>query len=130
MNAGEIMTRPVLATTPGASVRDVAAELLSKRITGMPVADEDGTVLGIITEADIVGALIDGTPLETLQVRDVMTTDPITVESDATVGDVMQVLDEQGVVRVPITERGVLVGVVSRSDVIRAALKPEFLAFA
>jgi len=130
MNASEIMTRPVLATTLGASVRDIATELLVNRITGMPVADRDGTVLGIITEADILGALIEGRQLETLRAEDIMSTDPVTVESDATMADVMKVLDDEGVVRVPVTDRGVLVGIISRADVIRAALQPEFLSFA
>lgn len=129
MKASEIMSKPVLATTPSASVRDIAAELLVNRITGMPVADRGGTVLGVITEADILGALIDGKKLETLNAADIMSTDPVTVESEATLADVMNVLNEEGVLRVPVTDRGVLVGIISRSDIIRAALEPEFLSF-
>ncbi len=129
MKASEIMSKPVLATTPSASVRDIAAELLVNRITGMPVADRAGTVLGVITEADILGALIDGKKLETLNAADIMSTDPVTVESEATLADVMNVLNEEGVLRVPVTDRGVFVGIISRSDIIRAALEPEFLSF-
>jgi len=129
MKAGEIMTKPVLATTANASVRDIAAELLVNRITGMPVADRAGTVLGVITEADILEALTAGEKLETLNASDLMSTDPVTVDSEATVADVMDLLSQEGVLRVPVTDHGRLVGVISRSDIIRAALEPEFMSF-
>jgi CBS domain-containing protein len=129
VKAREIMTRPVLAATTQASVRDIARELLANRITGMPVADREGVVLGVITEADILGAVVEGKKLETLTAQDIMSTDPLTVDVEATLADVMNLLDEEGIVRVPVTDRGVLAGIISRSDIIRAVLQPEFLSF-
>src|SRR5262249_23714139 len=129
MKAKEIMTRPVLATTPRASVRDIAAKLVGNKISGMPVADRSGTVMGVITEADILDALLQGKKRECLTAGDIMSTDPVTADSEATMTDVMTLLNDEGVLRVPVTERGVLVGVISRGDIIRAALEPEFFSF-
>ena len=129
MKAAEIMTQPVLATTPHASVREIAAKLLENRISGMPVTDAGGTVLGVITEADILDALLDGQRLETLTAEDIMSGDPVTVDVELTIADVMNVLSKEGVLRVPVTDRGVLVGIISRSDLIRSVLEPEFLSF-
>ncbi len=129
MKAKEIMNKPVLATTPQASVRDIAAKLVVSKISGMPVADRGGTVLGIITEADILRALIEGKRLETLTARDIMSTDLVTADVEATMADVMKLLNEEGVLRVPVTDRGLLVGIISRADIIRAVLEPEFISF-
>ena len=66
IKAREIMQRPVLATTVRASVRDIASQLVGNGFSGMPVADRDGTVVGVITEADIIKALVEEKPLESL----------------------------------------------------------------
>jgi len=125
----EIMQRPVLATTTRASVRDIAAQLVGNGFSGMPVTERDGTVVGVITEADIIKALVDAKPLATLTAWEIMTTTPTTVDVETPLGEVTKILQEHHIVRVPVTDRGKLVGIVSRSDVIKAVLEPEFMAF-
>lgn len=129
MNAGEIMQKPVLATTVRASVRDIAVQLVGNGISGMPVVEPDGKVLGVITEADLVKSVVAGKPLEALTAKDIMSKDPITVDVKTPVQELAKVLVDKGIVRVPVTEHGKLVGIVSRSDVIRSILEPEFLTF-
>lgn len=129
MKAFEIMHRPVLATTPRASVRDVAAQIVLNNISGMPVAERDGKVLGVITEADVLEALNNGEKLEKLTTEEIMSDDPVTVETETPVEKVIQLLNEEGIVRVPVTENGKLVGIISRGDVIKAVLEPEFMTF-
>jgi predicted transcriptional regulator len=80
MKAAQIMQKPVLATTPRASVRDIATQLVVNEFIGMPVAEVDGRVLGLITEADILKALTEGKRLETLTAQDIMSSHPITVD--------------------------------------------------
>jgi len=72
MKAKEIMSKPVLATTLRASLRDIATQLVANSISGMPVADRKGTVLGIVTEADVLEAVKDGQQLEKLTATEVM----------------------------------------------------------
>jgi len=129
MTAGEIMTSPVLATTAQASVRDIAAKLLMNAITGMPVADRAGKVLGVITQGDILAVLTERKKLEALTAGEIMSKDPITVDVGATMAEVMQVLNEEGILRVPVTNEGKLVGIISREDIIRAVVEAEFLSF-
>jgi CBS domain-containing protein len=125
----EIMQRPVLATTSRASVRDIAAQLVANGFSGMPVTERDGTVVGVITEADIIKALVDAKPLETLTASDIMSTAPTTVGVETPLEEVTKILQENHILRVPVTDGGKLVGIVSRSDVIKAVLEPEFMAF-
>lgn len=129
LTAGQIMQKPVLATTTRASARDVAAQLVRNEFSGMPVAERDGTLVGVVTEADILRVLGEGKALETLTAGDIMTEKPATVDLEAPIAEVIQILQEHRILRVPVTERGRLVGIISRSDIIRAVLEPEFLAF-
>jgi CBS domain-containing protein len=129
IKAGTIMQRPVIAATPRATLRDVAVQLVNNEFSGMPVAAPDGRVVGVISEADIVRALVEGKRLENLTATDVMTGPPITVDVSASIEEVMKRLQESNIVRVPVTEKNVLVGIISRRDIIRAVLEPEFMTF-
>jgi len=129
LTAGQIMQKPVLATTTRASARDVAAQLVRNEFSGMPVTERDGTVLGVVTEADVLRALSEGKALEMLTANDIMTAKPATVDVQAPLTEIIQILQEHRILRVPVTERGRLVGIISRSDIIRAFLEPEFMAF-
>lgn len=129
LKARQVMQRPVVATTTRASVRDIASQLVANAFSGMPVSERDGTVVGIITEADILKALVEGRTLETLTAADVMSATPKTVDIETPIDEVMKLLQEQHILRVPVTDRGKLTGIISRSDIIRAVLEPEFMAF-
>lgn len=129
LKAREIMQGPVLAATPRASLRDIATQLVTNHYTGMPVAAPDGRVVGVISEADLVRVLLEGKRLENLTATEVMTGPPITVDVDASFDEVLKSMEENRIVRVPVTSEGRLVGIISRRDVIRAVLEPEFIAF-
>jgi CBS domain-containing protein len=129
LKAKDIMEQPVIAATPQASLRDVATQLVSNEFSGMPVAAPDGRVVGVITESDIIRALIQGKKLENLTAADVMSRPPITVDVDTPLENVMKSLEDHRIVRVPVTSENMLIGVISRRDVIRAILEPEFMAF-
>jgi len=129
MNVNEIMSQPVLATTPRASVRDIAAQLVINGISGMPVAETDGAVIGIITEADILQAMADGKALQSLVAQEIMTEHPITVDVTASSDEALKALQDHSVLRIPVTEDGHLVGIISRIDLIKAELEPEFMTF-
>ncbi len=129
MKAADVMQKPVIATTPRASVRDIASQLTYNGFSGMPVANPDGEVVGVITEADIIRALTDGKHLESLTAEDIMHSDPIFVDVEAPLEEVMKLLREFHILRVPVTKQGKLVGIISRSDVMKTVLEPEFLVF-
>jgi CBS domain-containing protein len=129
VTAKDIMQSPVMAATALASLRDVATQLVTNEFSGMPVADLDGRVVGVVTESDIVRTLIAGKRLENLTASEVMTGPPITVDVETPLEDVMKKLEDNRIVRVPVVNQDKLVGIISRRDVIRAILAPEFIAF-
>ena len=129
LTAKDVMQRPVLAATPQAALRDVAIQLVANEISGMPVAAPDGRVVGVITESDVVRTLVEGKRLENLTATDVMTGPPVAVDINTPMEEVMKKLEDYRIVRVPVTDGDVLVGIVSRRDIIKAVLEPEFMAF-
>ena len=129
LTAKDLMQSPVLAATPQAALRDVAIQLVTNEFSGMPVAAPDGRVVGVVTESDIVRTLIQGKRLENLTAADAMTGPPITVDADTPIEEVMKKLEDFRIVRVPVTQGEALVGIISRRDVIKAILEPEFVAF-
>jgi len=129
LSARDIMQKPVVAATAHASLRDVASQLVESEFSGMPVADPDGRVIGVVTESDIVRMLIAGKRLENLTAGEAMTGPPITVQVEAPIEEVMKTLEENRIVRVPVMDHDKLVGIISRRDIIRAVLEPEFIVF-
>ena len=130
MNVGQVMSRPVLATTPRASVRDIAAQLVRGGISGMPVTDRDGKIVGVVTEYDIVKALLEGKKLENISAQDIMASNAVTLDVSAEIDDALKIFKERHVTRVPVTEEGKLVGILARTDALRGLLdEPEFLIF-
>jgi CBS domain-containing protein len=113
--ARRIMTKRVVTVSPKTRVSDLAKLLAAKRISGVPVVDEDGCLVGIATEADILRRR-RGQNL----VRSIMTTRVISVREDAPLKDIASILSRRKIKRVPVLRRGVLVGIVSRADVVKA----------
>jgi predicted transcriptional regulator len=129
LKAKDIMTRPVLSARKNASARDIAMQLLSGLYSGMPVADEDGKVIGVVTEFDLLGQVSEGRELVKLTAGDVMTKNPITVDVNTSLNDLLKSMMENNIVRIPVTEEGRLVGVIARCDILRAFIEPEFATY-
>ena len=127
MKVSDVMQRPVYSATPTTSAREVAVNLLMSRISGFPIVNGSGALIGIVTELDLIRALRAGKDLERTSASEIMTADVITVDSDESIEAVMETLDTEQIIRVPVTSDGRLVGVISRGDVIRAMLAPRFV---
>lgn len=117
--AGEIMSAPVITVSPDESVGDVAELLRSKDISGVPVVDTAGTLLGLVSEYDLLAKTGESA-------RDVMTTSVISVSADTAIADVRHLLVDRRIRRVPVVVQGQLVGIVSRGDVV-ALLATEWV---
>ena len=79
-------------------------------------------MIGIVTEFDLIRGLRAGKDLEVTSVDELMTQEVISVEANATVDEVMEIMERERIIRVPVVSGGKLAGVVSRSDVLEAAL--------
>jgi CBS domain-containing protein len=126
----DVMTTGVVTVVPKASLKQATELLDAHHITALPVVDEHGRLVGVLSEADVLreGLLPDVTKreirthvsgrTERLRVKDVMTTHPVSVTADSDLADAAQVLVDTQVKSLPVVEHERLVGVVSRSDVI------------
>ena len=118
MTVAELMTSRVRVVRPETPLKDVAALLAEHRIAGLPVVDGEGRVLGVVSEADVLRKL--GARLDASTAREAMTAPAITVAPDASVAEATKLMLERGVNRLPVVVAGELVGIVSRSDLVRA----------
>jgi CBS-domain-containing membrane protein len=112
MHARDIMTREVIAIGPRATARDAARKLARCNISGMPVVDDEGQLLGILTQLDLADR-------EGATVAELMTPQVVPVSEDATVEEVARILTANRFKRVPVLRNGRVVGIISRSDIVR-----------
>jgi len=142
MRAHQIMTKSVIGVSPHTSIRDAASIMLRCQVSGLPVMDEEGTLIGMISEGDFLRRAEIGTGhkrsawLELLtgagraasdfvhdrgrKIEDVMTTNPITVDEQTTLDDIVHLMQAHGVKRVPVMRGRTVVGIISRADVLLA----------
>lgn len=145
MEALQVMTSPILTISPGASLRQAIEMMLEKRVSGLPVVNEIGQLVGIISEGDLLHRSELGTEkhrskwLDFLlgpgrsasdyiqshsrRVSDVMTTDIVTVAETTPLEEVVQIMEKRRIKRVPVVRDGGVSGIVTRSDLLRAFLK-------
>ena len=116
MIASDIMTRKVCTIHPEASVQEVAQLLSRERISGAPVINADGMIIGIVTEADIISKV----DREGLRVANIMSHEIIAVQEEAPVNEIAKLLAERRIKRVPVLCNGKPVGIVSRADIVDA----------
>ncbi len=116
ITAGQVMTAPVITVTADTPVGHVAETLTSSRISGIPVVDETGVVLGLVSELDL---LTRGGRTA----KDVMTTAVISVTTDTDIEQVRRILVTSGIRRVPVLSSGRLVGILSRHDLVGRTLE-------
>jgi CBS domain-containing protein len=138
MNVEELMTTTVLSVTPETPLREVAARLSEHGISGVPVCSADGTLLGVVSEADILlkeegrsgergrfwwlhgpdDGLRDKLAARTA--GEAMTSPAITIEPHRPVSEAARLMVERNVNRLPVVLDGELVGIVTRADLVRA----------
>jgi CBS domain-containing protein len=144
MKARDIMTHRVLTIRPDATVFDAASLMLKRRISGLPVVTGDGALVGMLTESDLLRRtetatekqrprwltflLGPGRAAEAFtkshgrKVEEVMTPTPYTVGEDATLDDLVVLMEGHNIKRVPVVREGRIVGIVSRANLLKALL--------
>ncbi len=128
MLAKEIMNKIVTAATKKTNGRDLAVKLLSGMYSGLPVVDE-GKVVGVVTEFDLLKAVKEGKDLQHIFAEDIMTKDPICVEEETRVEEIIKLMTEKNIIRVPVVRKEKLIGVISRCDILNSLIQPEFITF-
>lgn len=133
----EVMSSPVVSTTSGTSVREAVRLLDEHRITSMPVLDDSGRLVGVVSEADLVREVLRPDPRAHMmppgrattavatRVDEVMTTFPLTVHPDEDLAEAVDLLTSTSVKSVPVVADGVVVGVLSRRDVVHLLARSD-----
>jgi CBS domain-containing protein len=125
----DIMTRPVISARKNASARDIALHILSSLYSGMPVTDENGKVIGVVTEFDLLAQVRAGKELGKLTADEIMTKDPVTVDINMPLNDVIDIIMEKNIIRILVTNESRLVGVIAKCDILRNYIEPEFVGY-
>jgi CBS-domain-containing membrane protein len=118
----DIMTTHLVAVGPDASYREMAGLLRAHRVSGLPVVDAEGIVVGVVSETD----LLTGRPAAGRTAADLMTRPAVTTDPDELVSSVARLMSRRKLRRVPVVDRqGHLIGIVCRSDVLRVFSRPD-----
>ena len=122
LKAKDIMTGDVINVTEGTPIVQAMKLIADNNITGIPVVDDDMSLVGILSEKDVL-CLIYTPEDEQKTVGDFMTRPPVFVDEDESLLSVCDCLMNHSFRRIPVTSRGKLVGIITRSDVVREYLR-------
>ena len=140
MRAHQIMTRSVVTVRPDATILEAANTMLQHHVSGLPVVDAAGKLVGIVSEGDFIRRGEIGTQRKRSRwltflmgadatqyvrehgrkVSEVMTHDPLTIAEDATLEEIVNTMEANGIKRMPVMRDGKLVGIVSRANLLHA----------
>ncbi|MGH7828994.1 MAG: CBS domain-containing protein [Candidatus Binatia bacterium] len=121
MLAKDIMTREVVTTTPVMTVKELARLLIQNQISGAPVVDRHGEILGIVSEGDIVAK-------SGRQVKEIMSKKVLSVTEESPVEEMASLMSTHKVKRLPVMQGKKLVGIVSRADIVGAIARGRHIA--
>ncbi|MBV9532009.1 MAG: CBS domain-containing protein [Bradyrhizobium sp.] len=142
MRAHQIMTKPVITVTPETTIVEAANIMLQKHISGLPVVDDGGELVGIVSEGDFIRRSEIGTQRRRARwlsfilgpgrsasdfvqehgrrVSEVMTKKPLTIAEDTALSEIVDLMERKNVKRLPVVRDGKLVGIVSRANLLQA----------
>jgi CBS domain-containing protein len=142
MRAHQIMTRPVISITPETTIVDAANTMLQKHISGLPVVDATGKLVGIVSEGDFIRRSEIGTERKRgrflkfilgpgkaatdfvhehgRKIGEIMTPEPLTITEDTELAEIVELMEKTNVKRLPVMRGDTLVGIVSRSNLLQA----------
>ena len=142
MRAHQIMTRTVISVTPETKIVDAANTMLQKHISGLPVVDATGKLVGIVSEGDFIRRSEIGTQRKRgrflkfilgpgkeaadfvhehgRKIGEIMTPQPLTITEDTPLDEIADLMEKNGVKRLPVMRADKIVGIVTRSNLLQA----------
>lgn len=143
MKVSDAMTADLVTTTPETTLKDAAGEMVRHRISGLPVVNDSGTVVGVLSETDVVAKEVEARPRDSAlrrflegpavddrfyarTVGDAMTTPARTIEPGRPVAQAASIMLAEGINRLPVVdEHGKLVGLLTRGDLVRVFARDD-----
>jgi CBS domain-containing protein len=118
LTVGQLMQDAVVRCTPRTDALTITHMMTHRNFGSLPVVEEDGTLSGIVTEYDLLQAMIDGRDLRKVLASDIMSAHPVTVTEDNTLVQVADLFQDRYLARVPVVRNGKLVGILARRDLL------------
>jgi len=115
------MTRDIITVSPSTKVKNLAMILIKNQISGAPVVNKNGKILGIVSEADIIAK-------RGKDAQAIMSKKIISVRQDASLEEIAQLMMTHAIKRLPVMDCGKIIGIVSRADIVSAIAMGEHVA--
>ncbi len=123
LTVGQLMQDAVTSCTPRTDVSTIASLMTRRNFGSLPVVEQDGTLVGIVTDYDLLHAMIEGRDLRNIAAMGIMSTVPVTVTEDQTLVQVAELFQDRSLTRVPVVRNKKLVGILARRDLLFGYMK-------
>ena len=123
LTVGQLMQDAVTTCTPRTDGSTLASLMTRRNFGSLPVIESDGTLVGIVTEYDLLQAMIEGRDLRKILATEIMSAHPVSVTEDQTLAQVADLFQDRYITRVPVVRNKKLVGILARRDLLFGYLK-------
>lgn len=114
----QLMQDAVIRCTPRTDALTITHLMTHRHIGSVPIVEEDGGLVGIVTEYDLLQVMIEGRDLRKILATEIMSPNPVTVTEDQTLVQVADLFQDRYLTRVPVVRNGKLVGILARRDLL------------
>jgi CBS domain-containing protein len=121
MKAYDIMTTNFVAANENETLMEVSNKLLLGEFNGVPIINDEKTVIGMVTSLDILRAIRDHANADALYANDIMIRNPFMVDKETDVEDIIDLMVDNKIVLIPVVQEpnNILIGIVTRLDILR-----------
>ena len=123
LTVGQLMQDAVTQCTARTDAATIAHLMTHRNFGSLPVVDEEGVLVGIVTEYDLLQAMIEGRDLRKIMASEIMSAHPLALTEDQTLAQAADVFQDRYVTRVPVVRNKKLVGILARRDMLFGYLK-------
>lgn len=123
LTVGQLMQDAITQCTTRTDAATIAHLMTHRNFGSLPVVEDDGMLVGIVTEYDLLQAMIDGRDLRKVMATEIMSIHPVTVTEDQTLAQVADLFQDRYVTRVPVVRNKKLVGILARRDLLFGYMK-------
>ena len=128
MKAYDVMSVDIICAKVNVTVMEIATRIVLGVVNGMPIINNDGKVIGIITTIDLLRAIKSGKDLKITTANEIMTVNPLVINQDTEVDKIIDIMDKNNISMLPVIENdGRIIGICSRSDIIKEILNERFV---
>lgn len=123
LNVGQLMPDALFTCTPRTDALTIGRLMTKQNFGGLPVVGDNGILVGLVTEYDLLQAMIEGRDLHKVLASEIMTTQPLTVREEMLLEEVANLFQDRYVTRLPVVRGKTLVGLVARRDLLHGYMK-------